>query len=360
MRKIVVGRAVEVDDPMGAVDHHRGRRKAVGERPLRDLRRMHREQLLGRRLRVAAPSARSSSADDREIDDIVPGRPEPAIDPPLLRDRLEQVVAAAEGLGGAEKQVAALAQGEVEQGDDLLLRLLLEIDQEVPATDQVDAKERRVLQQVLRREDHPLPQFLPDQAAVVGPLEEATQPFIGNLALDRGGEQAAASDAEAVLAAVGREDLDVEAFLRRFRLLGDQHRDRVGLLAGRTGRNPHPDHVAALALAHQRHDDLVGQGLPGLRVAEEAGDGDRQVFDQRLELLRVAPQEFLILGEVREPVQTDAPVHPTRQRALLVKSEVLTGARLHERQDLIERRDARLAVGSALCAGESSRCRWRA
>jgi hypothetical protein len=40
MREVVPGRAMEVDDPMPAVDHDRSRREPAGERPLGDLHRV--------------------------------------------------------------------------------------------------------------------------------------------------------------------------------------------------------------------------------------------------------------------------------------------------------------------------------
>ena len=51
----------------------------------------------------------------------------------------------------AEKQDAAFAQREMEQREDLLLRLGAQIDQEIAAGDQVEARERRIGQHILRR-----------------------------------------------------------------------------------------------------------------------------------------------------------------------------------------------------------------
>ena len=137
----------------------------------------------------AAPVAR---ADDREVDDVVAGRPEPPEDPPLLGDRAEQLVLAADRLGRAEEQVPALAQREVEQADEALLDLGLEIDQQVAAADQVEARERRVLQQVLRREGDRLPERLPDAVGVVLLLEPALEALGRDVLGDAAGIDAAA------------------------------------------------------------------------------------------------------------------------------------------------------------------------
>ena len=58
-------------------------------------------------------------------------------------------------LGAAQKQVTVLAQPIVERGEDHLLQLPLQVDQQVAADDQIEAREGRVVQQVVGGEEHP-------------------------------------------------------------------------------------------------------------------------------------------------------------------------------------------------------------
>ncbi len=62
---------------------------------------------------------------------------------------------------------------------DLLLQLAIEIDQEIAAGDQIDAGERRILEQAVAGEQHDVAQFLADPVVVALADEEPTQPLLG-------------------------------------------------------------------------------------------------------------------------------------------------------------------------------------
>ena len=63
-------------------------------------------------------------------------------------------------------------------------------------------------------------------------------------------------------------------------MLEQQDRERIGLFAGRAARHPDPYRVAAALALEQRRDDLPGQRVERLGVAEERGDADQQVVEQ--------------------------------------------------------------------------------
>ena len=52
-------------------------------------------------------------------------------------------------LGRAEEEVARRVQGEVEGRADVLLQLSVEVDEQVPAGDEVDAREWRILEKAV-------------------------------------------------------------------------------------------------------------------------------------------------------------------------------------------------------------------
>jgi hypothetical protein len=72
----------------------------------------------------------------------------------------EQLGVPGDGLRDAEEQEAARAQRVVEQRDHLLLQPPAEVDQQVAAGDEVEAGERRVADQAVRREDAQVAQLL--------------------------------------------------------------------------------------------------------------------------------------------------------------------------------------------------------
>ena len=68
-------------------------------------------------------------------------------------DRLEEARAAVQRLRLAEHEVAAWPQGEEEVAEDPLLRLLAEVHQRVARDEEVDARDGRILKQVVAAED---------------------------------------------------------------------------------------------------------------------------------------------------------------------------------------------------------------
>src|SRR5438270_3389507 len=87
----------------------------------------------------------------------------------FLVDRDEQVAMLGDVLRGPEEQVATLPQGEVEHRNDLRLELAAQIDEEVAAGNQIDARERGVASDAVCREYAHLPQALVHHvAAVIG------------------------------------------------------------------------------------------------------------------------------------------------------------------------------------------------
>ena len=101
----------------------------------------------------------------------------PGIDLVLLVHRLEQVGEAADGFRGAQKQKSLRLERVMERGERLLLQARLEINQQVAATDEVHARERRVADEVLPGEDDHLAQRLADPVAAFLLDEEPPQAF---------------------------------------------------------------------------------------------------------------------------------------------------------------------------------------
>src|SRR5690348_12807644 len=94
-------------------------------------------------------------------------------DPLPLGDRLEPVAEVAGGFGSAENEDAALTEREMEQRDHLPLHLGAQVNQHVATRYEVEARERRIDQQILRREHHHFPQ-LARHSIIVILLDEET------------------------------------------------------------------------------------------------------------------------------------------------------------------------------------------
>src|SRR5262249_13022483 len=83
----------------------------------------------------------------------------------LAVDALKQLAVMADVLRGTEEEVTAWAQCEVKHRNDARLKLGAEIDQQIAAGDEIDARERRIAHDAVRREDAEIADLLDDDVA---------------------------------------------------------------------------------------------------------------------------------------------------------------------------------------------------
>ena len=154
--EVLAGAATKLQHVTLGVDDDVGGRIAVQQLALGE-RRCSRASAAARDRTAASaapcPPARSAGTGSRRFE--LRAAAEDAV--PLV-DGGEQARLAGQVLGAAEEQVAALVERVVEQRDQPVLQVGREIDQEVAAGDQVELGERRVAQQVVRREQADLAQ----------------------------------------------------------------------------------------------------------------------------------------------------------------------------------------------------------
>jgi hypothetical protein len=206
------GSALECVHAEAPIDQHGGRLRSA------------RAGRAGRVQGAAGPVARRACAcmpwfgrglagvDQREIDDVVARRPEPAVDPPLLRNRMEQAFVSGDAFRGTEKQVPVLAQGKMEQREHLLLDIRFQVDQQAAAADQIEPGKRRILQEILWRKGDRFAHRFPDLIAVVLDLEKPLEPVPADVVCDAGGIQTCARRGQEVMGDVGGEDPEMNDF----------------------------------------------------------------------------------------------------------------------------------------------------
>ncbi|MGC4120345.1 MAG: hypothetical protein QM765_38340 [Myxococcales bacterium] len=226
----------------------------------------------------------------------------------------------------------------MEQRDELLLQLAREVDEQVAAGEQVELGERRVHDDVLRREHHHLADLLADPEAALLLDEEAAQALGRDVGGDAVRVDAHACPVDGLAVEVGGEDLQGQVAARPVGLhrLAEDHGQRVGLLAGGAARDPGAQHAAGGAAGEQRRQHLPLQVLPGRRVAEEAGDADEQLLEQQVDLAGVVAQEAHVVGDGVDLVQAHAPLDAAVEGALLVEREVVAGLRAQQDEDLLQ------------------------
>ena len=214
----------------------------------------------------------------------------PAINARAVFERFEEITASADVFRRSEKQPSARPQRIVEDRDEPLLQIGIQIDEQIAAHDHVDARERRILDQIVIGDAHHVADRLGEHEFVVLREEIAVEQFEGYV-LDGALRIAGAPRLlQHGLVDVGGEDLHVRSRPRTRQLLRDQDRDAVGFLAAGAARCPDADLVARALGGKQRGNDLAPQEIERLRIAKEAGDVDEEVAEKKLRLVRLAAQ----------------------------------------------------------------------
>ena len=147
----------------------------------------------------------------------------------------------------------------------------------------------------MRGKEDDIPQLFPHP--VVGPFthKEALQARFGDIGGNGLGIEAVAGTGQGVLVEVGGKDLDAEALPPGCPPVPTAAWRCIGLFA--RGAAGHPDtHLLVRRLVlKELGDDLLPQGLKSVWVAEESGDADEQVFEERL-CFGVMPAQVAVVG----------------------------------------------------------------
>ncbi len=153
----------------------------------------------------------------------------------------------------AEEQQPPGIEGEIEDLESAGLGAAIQVDQQVAAGNQVEPGERRILQEIVRREHHHFPDFTAHAVAVRLLCEESAQAPVADIGGDGIGIQAAARGLYGFVVKVGREYLHHGRRIQAAAVLGQQYRERIGLLTGSARRHPDPhDIVRFLRLENPR------------------------------------------------------------------------------------------------------------
>ena len=222
-----------------------------------------------------------------------------AIDAPMLVDDLEATRDGAGCLARAEKKNAATVQSEMKQRQHFLLCPRLKVDEQVAAGDEIDARERRVLDDVVLGEDDHLANVWDDLISVAL-SDEIAREAIGRYSCHRlfavGG---AGSLLQRAAVNVGRKDFD-RPLAQLLHQVGKQDREGVRLFPRRAARDPQPQRSVTRLALQELWKDLFFEHLERLLVSEEPGDFDEQIPIEHVELVPFRLQTPDVLPMSRE------------------------------------------------------------
>src|SRR6185312_17502974 len=158
----------------------------------------------------------------------------------------------------------------MESRDDLLLQGWLEIDEHIAAGDQVDAREGRILHEIVLSKNNEVANGFVNPVTALFLREIFLQPRAADHADVRFAVNARAGGFKHGAIHVTRKNLDRHAvlgFLREFRVC---HRQRVSLLPGGTAGHPNAQAVRARKVFYELREDLSLERLEHRGIPEEA------------------------------------------------------------------------------------------
>ena len=237
-------------------------------------------------------------------------------------DDLEIVLAFAQRLAGAQKQIPLGHQGVLQSAQGFLLGGVAEIDERVAAHHQVHLGERWIGQQVVGREHDVLPQFRPHHKPVAMPDEKPLEARGRDFGRNRLGVGPRCRHLDVGLVHVRGKNLQAGPALDLVERLHEQHGNRVRLFTGRAARTPHPDGLPVGTGADQGIDHLRGHRGISLGVAEKAGHRDQHLVEQREGFGAVLAQQLQIALDAHDLTHGHAPLDAPQHGAGLVILEI--------------------------------------
>ena len=331
--EITIHGSLEVETFEFAVDQHRSRTIGLQHHPPTKLGKLDLARRRGRRAGTRAqPGAVAGARGETEI--VRSSAADATVKALRFGNDGEPTVGHPDRLGVADQQKAAFAQREMDDGDDLGLRLRQKVDQKVPARNEIETREWRVGEHVLHREHDVRAQLGRDPVVAILLGEKSGQSFWRHVGLDRVRIEAFASARHRLRIDVAGEDLQFDLALRGVDLLAQKHGEGIGLLAGTATGDPDSQRPIQRVIAHEVGNNALGQKIENGGIAKEARDIDQQIPGELIAFVGVAKQEIEIPGggldrRHRHPA-LDAPL----ERAVLVKRKVVNRLRAQEIDDL--------------------------
>ncbi len=333
-----------LEDVVVAVDDHHTERQA-GEHRLE--RRARRRQRLGDGAgrggcgpcRAHARQARPRRDLRRpQVRDRGPA-PAPHVDLGAALVGDEDLAERARRLGPAQREDPPLAKREGEELEHAPLELGVEVDEHVAADDEIDARERGPLGEVVLAEHDAGPEPLLDLVtAVREPQEVLRHALLREARERRGGIDALPGLRDRLRVDVRREDPDARGVQRLAEEIGEEDHDRVRLLPRRAAGRPDPQFVAPGGGAgDELGEDAIAERREKIRIPHEFGHLDQEAIDELGLLLHVLVEVACIALEPVRARGHDALPYAPLERRRLVGAEVDPAPLPHTLEDACER-----------------------
>jgi hypothetical protein len=199
----------------------------------------------------------------------------------VLVKRNEEIAGAVGRFRRAEKEIPAWPQRKMERVDQPFLNRPIQVDEDVSACDEIEMRERWVLDEIVDREQDVFPELSSDAISSRLAEEEPPQAFVRDVGDFRVRIEPFARDGNGLFVEIGGEYLEARRRLRHAtRVFGEEHRNGVRLFTRGTPGYPHADGLdPRLALKDVRHHQFLERRVRR-RVPEEVRDADQQILHE--------------------------------------------------------------------------------
>ncbi len=153
------------------------------------------------------------------------------------------------------------------------MQFRLEVDQEVPASDQIQFAEHRVPDDVLFGKSQPIANLSFNAVSAVLCDEELLQALLREVVGDARRVNTRTSQVDGLGVDVRGENLHWEILLQTVHELVKENRERVCFLARGAARNPNPQRAVLGSVPQSRSEHFI-QALECIGIAEKVRDSD--------------------------------------------------------------------------------------
>ena len=238
---------------------------------------------------------------------------------------MEDVIVIDDGLRPAQEEVASVIEGHVEDREQVSLQYILKIDQQIPAADQVQSAEGRILEDIVLGEHDHLADIVIDNIAVGLFGKEPAQAGDRDVLQNTVSVDASSGNPDGIPVQIRREYFHIPAQTHLVHGFREENSDRVGFLTCGTACHPDADLVGCPVAGQQILDDPLLEHFKIIRVAEEGGDANQDLFGQKAHFLRVIGHIIDIFLQIAVVRDDDPSLDPPQHRGLLVVGIVDVG-----------------------------------
>ena len=187
---------------------------------------------------------------------------------------------------GRKKQDSPGLQCIVEHWNQPILKRGFQVDQQVPATQQIEFDQRRILDHVLERKNDHVPDLFRHTKARLFPHKIAFEAVWPDVRRNARGVPTRARRCNRILVQIRGVELNAEVQPMIQHEFAQQNHQGVGLLAACAPDDPGAEDESGGFILDQKGKHFVLHDGEGQRVTKEAGDINQQFFQQRLDLFR--------------------------------------------------------------------------